>query len=342
MKCKCCGENEANKPNTHYLTDSIIRRSLNEDGSKSRGKGFMHNLSSSNPFLEFKFQRETNVDSIINVLEREPSDDEINKAQENDFSVDYVFCSECEDLFSKIENQFITDILPQFENKTFQENKVINNPIIIRRFFLLQFWRTSICNHHFDIQNSFRNKIYDGIFKNKENILSSIPLKISYLDSVGNDIEYSSNLVGIYTFQSNYIIFFNNFIIQSFETEIDIVDIDLHGLNSNRNFKQDFNINESEFYFNIFSDKARNSFIESIHDLWVKDMIEFYTYLFKIMYLKNFPKLPSQPLINKFLEGLIFGEDCTEYNRYSANRIINYVRNYFKILKENLPSDNLI
>ncbi|MBK8657107.1 MAG: hypothetical protein IPN20_25120 [Haliscomenobacter sp.] len=38
--CALCAKNEANKKNTHYLTDGIIRSCLNEDGSNVREKGF--------------------------------------------------------------------------------------------------------------------------------------------------------------------------------------------------------------------------------------------------------------------------------------------------------------
>ena len=37
--CKLCSQREADKKNTHYLTDSIIRTCLNKDGSNIREQG---------------------------------------------------------------------------------------------------------------------------------------------------------------------------------------------------------------------------------------------------------------------------------------------------------------
>ena len=93
MTCKCCNKKDADKKNTHYLTDAIIRKCLNENGTNYREKGFMFGLSNKSPFVEFGFQRETKTQSIIDALGRQPSDDEINEAKKNAFSVDFFFCA---------------------------------------------------------------------------------------------------------------------------------------------------------------------------------------------------------------------------------------------------------
>ncbi len=117
MICKLCGIKEANKKNTHYLTDSIIRSCLNVDGVNQREKGFMFNVSNRKVFMEFNFQRETPISSVESALGREPSEDEIEKAKQNAYSVDYVFCSSCEDIFTDIESVFVNEILPQLRGK---------------------------------------------------------------------------------------------------------------------------------------------------------------------------------------------------------------------------------
>jgi hypothetical protein len=85
MLCKLCNHAEANKKNTHYLTDSLIRRCLNEDGNNIREKGFMFDFSSSSPFLDFSFQRNTSIENIKKALGREPNDEEIGNAKKKYF-----------------------------------------------------------------------------------------------------------------------------------------------------------------------------------------------------------------------------------------------------------------
>jgi len=61
MICALCKNREADKKNTHYLTDGIIRSCLNQDGSGDREKGFYFDLSNKSSYVEFNFQRETSV-----------------------------------------------------------------------------------------------------------------------------------------------------------------------------------------------------------------------------------------------------------------------------------------
>ena len=81
MICALCNKNEANKKNTHYLTDSIIRTCLNYKGDNEREKGYYFDLSNVNPFVEFNFQRETPYEVLKAALGREPNEEEINAAK---------------------------------------------------------------------------------------------------------------------------------------------------------------------------------------------------------------------------------------------------------------------
>ena len=79
--CKLCQEREANKKNTHYLTDAIIRTCLNLGGVNDREKGLYFALDNSNPFIDFNFQRldELTLESTIG---RKPTEDEIEKYEQ--------------------------------------------------------------------------------------------------------------------------------------------------------------------------------------------------------------------------------------------------------------------
>jgi len=80
-------------------------------------------------------------------LGRIPTDEEIEKAKQIPFSVDYVFCSGCEDIFTSIESEFIDNILPRFREFDLNDIEKVEIPERneIRLFFYLQLWRTHIC-----------------------------------------------------------------------------------------------------------------------------------------------------------------------------------------------------
>ena len=138
MTCALCKAREANKKNTHFLTDGIIRSCLNLDGSKKREKGFYFNLSNDNPFIEFNFQRETPINKLKSSLAREVTDEENEKAKSIPFSVDNVFCSVCENYFTEIESKFINELLPIFRNTDLTDKDITNLTDIktVRLFFL--------------------------------------------------------------------------------------------------------------------------------------------------------------------------------------------------------------
>lgn len=81
MLCKLCNLNEANKDNTHYLTDAIIRSCLNLEGTNSRENGFYFDISNNTPFIDFSFQRNTSAAKLEQMMGRVPSDKEIEKAK---------------------------------------------------------------------------------------------------------------------------------------------------------------------------------------------------------------------------------------------------------------------
>lgn len=336
MLCKCCSKKEGNKKNTHYLTDAIIRKCLNEDGTNYREKGFMFGLSNKSPFVEFSFQRETKTTSIIDALGREPTEDEINQAKKNAFSVDNYFCSDCEKLFTEIENQFINEILPKLRDIDFeklnQRTIEFEDCILVRKFFLLQFWRTSVCDPTFDIATSFIDKLNNGIFRD-EAILKEIPLKITYLNTLGGDFEYTKNLVGILKNKSNYVIFLNDFIIQAFETFESISFEDLYGLNQKENFSKTFNVGESRFAIDILFNQERIEFVSRVYQKdFVRTTLQLYQYIFVKHFYATFGHPPHPQIISSFTQGILYGRDCTEEKRYSIERFRDYANAYFQRL----------
>jgi len=182
MICKLCKINEANKKNTHYLTDNIIRSCLNIEGVNQREKGFMFDMFNNKAFMDFGFQRETPISSVESALGREATETEIEKAKQNAFSVDYVFCKTCEDLFTNIETNFTNEILPRLRGNDLTGLKEIRfkEKILIRQFFLLQVWRTSVCDDGFNISATLDTLLRNFILGKdiSEEEITAIPLNI--------------------------------------------------------------------------------------------------------------------------------------------------------------------
>src|SRR5690606_8920606 len=115
MKCALCLDREANKKNTHYLSDGVIRKCLNIGGTNERERGYYFDISNGNPFVEFNFQRIDEV-NLEKGLGRAPTEEELENARQIPFSVDYVFCGVCEASFRDFESKFSNDIIPKLRN----------------------------------------------------------------------------------------------------------------------------------------------------------------------------------------------------------------------------------
>jgi hypothetical protein len=215
--CALCQNKEANKTNTHYLTDGIIRSCLNLDGSQDREKGFYFDLSNNSAYWEFNFQRKTSIKKLEESLGRLPTDDEIEKAKQVPFSVDFIFCNDCENIFTSIESNFMDIILPKFRNSDLSkiESLSFSETKLIRLFFYIQIWRSSICEEIIDLSKSVSESLRQ-IILNHESIsdldLKDFPLTITYLETTGDRREYTTNVVGFTNDTNPLLIFMNDFI----------------------------------------------------------------------------------------------------------------------------------
>jgi hypothetical protein len=337
MTCKLCKEREADKKNTHYLTDSVIRPCLNEDGVNVREKGYMFEVSNSTPFIDFNFQRETSQNSILEALGREPTEEEIANAKQIAYSVDYVFCKTCEEIFTEIEEQFNHNILSKLRGNELTGTSELSFPekIIIRKFFLLQVWRTSVCDPIFNIPQALQDELREIVFdKNISNHrVTAIPLNITYLNTLGDDFEYTKNLVGIGVIEGNYVIFFNDFTIQAFENEASIKYIDIYGINAKDTFNHFTNRNEDFFLVKVIGNNER---IEVSNAYFRQEKVEkqmnFYRETFQKQCLASFGQMPSERLTAAFINGIIYDKDCTDATRYTADRILKYSYSFFSRL----------
>ncbi len=337
MICKLCLEREGDKKNTHYLTDKLIRNCLNEDGVNIREKGFMFDVSNKSPFIDFKFQRATSQKALLNAFGRQPTDEENQKAKERDFAVDDVFCTHCEKIFTEIEEAFINEILPQFRGKDYtgQTELEIKDNLLIRKFFLLQVWRTSVCDPGFTIAEELQERLRK-IILNKEvakEQLTAIPLNVTHLNTLGDDYEYTKNLVGFGIIEENRVIFLNDFVIQVFDKPESIKYVELFGLNEEKTFADFTNMGEESFRFKIINNEARTAIsLKYYQQEKVQQHLDFYSHLFRSQYIATFGSFPAGWLVQEFINGILKGKDTTEELRYSISRFIEYGNRFFEYL----------
>ena len=331
MICALCQEKEANKKNTHYLTDGIIRSCLNQDGSGEREKGFYFDLSNNSAFVEFNFQRETSIPKLEESLGREPTDEEIEKAKQIPFSVDYVFCSDCEAIFTSIENSFIENILPQFRESDLNDIAEIENTEYkqIRLFFFLQIWRTHICEQTLKLPNHIAENLRQVIL-NYETVdgveLNQFPLSITYLQTLGGLKEYTTNFVGFTNDKNPYLIFMNDFIIQFFDSDEEIRFFEFHGLNS-ENQEEFINQKEEIFKVKVVQNDERKRLLNNIvKGEKVKQTLKFYTDSFNKLWFMMFGGNPPIQITQEYINEIV-GEEF-DILKYSKERIIDLTRDF--------------
>lgn len=267
--CALCEERIADKKNTHYLSDGIIRQTLNVNGCNKRGYGSFCSFRTDSPYITYGFQQNVSPDEIQKELGHPANDLEIDNARNNKaFSVDYVFCSHCEKLFGRIEDDFTQRVLNKVRDKDLPIGAFpLPEAILIRKFFYLQYLRTHLCNPEFRLSDNL-HKLFRKIILNEiidEATIKSIPIKVSFM-LTPTKVAHTENLVGMATGSNPYIIFMDEFVIQLFDNAESVRFIPLFGLNTEDKYQQQINYQEDAFEFSIISNEERKLFLDSFHD----------------------------------------------------------------------------
>lgn len=312
MICALCLEKEANKQNTHYLTDSIIRTALNWEGSSSRERGFYFTAETGNSFLNFNFQRSTPIKAVEQALGRSADEHEIKQAKERLFSVDNVFCSNCEAKFTEIEDNFCSTILPRFRNSDLRQVQVvlIADEALARIFFYLQIWRSSICEEIFNLPPVIKEALrVDILGFHQGAILNPFPLSITYLETLGGAFQFTKNLVGLTNDRAPRLILFNDFVIQFFDSAAQIDYFDYFGLNSREDYFRMINFQSETFRVKILHDQDRLSFWDRVYRAEIvrgkREACERH-FIISFEWLLGF--VPPQMVVNRFIRTLVEGE----------------------------------
>lgn len=332
--CKLCLTKEADKTNTHYLTDYIIRSCLNQDGvdgDKNRDRGAYFDMSSGS-FPEFKYQRNTSPGKIEEVLGREATEDEIETMKrERDFSVDNFFCSECEARFGEIETDF-REIYVRFRRGEFGPPEVFfdkdEDILVIRLFFLLQVWRTAVCDISFILSNDAIEGLRKQILKPDLLTLKKYPLAITYLKTEGENIEYTSNRVGpSANMQHHAAIVMNDFVIQFYEKVSDFKYDDLYGINQSETFVKYINIYECSFVIRIASNEERKQINTNMNSESAERQMAFWIEGIKTMWKLYYQEDITEENKVKFVKCMTERTGLNQYSKEEMKqKIIRFLR----------------
>lgn len=334
--CKLCQEKPADKTNTHYLTDGVIRNCLNEEGSNVREKALTFNISFHKDSIEARFQRNTSQKGILKTFGREASEEEIREAKKALFSVDYIFCSKCEKKFTNIEAPFLNDVLPRLRGKDFTgQQELILDSGVVREFFLLQVYRTAVADSEYMISEE-KVETLRKIINNPDtdiNELKSIPLHVTYLNTVGSEYEYTKNTVGTGSDGNNRIILFNDFIIQTSANDDEIDYTYFWGLNDKSTFKRFTNYQEDGFKIKVMDNNQRLAFYGRYHQERARKQLDYYRSEFVNQYVKVYHIAPNFSQIKIFIDAMINGNEANNEPRYSIAHFKKMIKIYMIKLK---------
>ena len=329
--CALCQKQKEPKKNTHYLTDAIIRNCLNIDGSAKREQGLYFSLSDDTPYIEYNFQRDTPAHKLEDAINREPTEDEIEKAKQIPFSVDTVFCSSCESIFTSIEVAFIDRYLSAFRQAdlTTKQDVILDDTVLVRKFFLLQVWRTAICDDVFRLSEDAKEKLRLIILGETTNNLMSFPLLINYLETLGEEFEYTSNQVGYTSDIEPSFIFMNDFVIQFFENQSKVKFSSLYGLNNDNDFSSFVNLEQELFRVKVVHNAVRKKVLETFRATEkAKQLKLFLNDRFIFSWIQLFGFTPPMAIRYAYFSGL-FGNNETDLLRYTEASIKQYTVEFF-------------
>ena len=328
--CALCGNNIADKKNTHYLTDMIIRKCLNHGGSKDRERGSCFTVSPPKISVDYHFQRKVSSEIIEGIIGRPSTDEENLQERTIPFSVDYVFCSDCENMFSEYETNFSNRILPKFRKKTPHNTQevVIRGTDIsnLRLFFYIQLWRSCVCGE-LPLPNSLQQKLHNFILNHKDptDEINDIPLSIIHLET-RRDEDYTGNIVAFGTTCNPYVIFMNDFVVQVYDSLENKHFCELYGINELNNFEKYINVSENEFRVKVVNDEKRKKIMEKL----MKEQAErFYCGLQDIFMRVSLYFFGYLPEPNQFDEFMSLIKNKPIGIRYSTSEIAKELYNYF-------------
>lgn len=333
--CELC--QNADKPfksNTHYLTDYIIRTALNEDGVNERGKGFYFSIDPRKALVEFRYQQAASPEKLEQLLGRQTTDEENQNAVENiEFSVNDKFCGDCEKVFTSIEEKFhpllarfrgdnLTDITELIFNS--EESKVI------RLFFLMQIWRTAICEESFKLSANIMERLRIKIHSQDYEELAEFPLSVTYLETIdseennatdGSENFRTGNIVEAICGTNPNIILMNDFYLQFFE-DLEFPFIEFYGLNG-ADYKDFINYQTENFKIKVFSNTERQQLLKNMNEVAADEFMDTHKELFRMLYQHFFHEEAPQEVEDRYIAELKADPDELKFTLEKLHENLN-------------------
>ncbi|MFW0739314.1 hypothetical protein [Flavobacterium sp. T12S277] len=342
MICKLCLQDKKPKSNTHYLSDFIIKTALNEDGVTTRGKGMYWEINSRKLTVDFKFQQQASPKALENLLKRKTTAKENIDAETNiDFTVSDSFCKECEDIFTKIETEFVSKIIPKFRNSNLKNvrEKILNEKEsrIARLFFLLQFWRTSQCDSGLNLSTQLNEKLRTKILAIDNTGLEDIPLSTTYLETIrdpddrNNDNSYKTlNVVSVQERSDPSAIIMNDFVIQLYEN-LQFPFFHFYGINNLDDYEDYLNYNQPIIKIKVLSNERRKGILRAYFSQAAKLFIGNHALFFLDNFTQQYKKLPSNHQIEHYLRYISKNNDLMKFSKENlVPNILKYFKRFYK------------
>ena len=334
-KCALCLENEATETNTHFLTDFITKRALNENGSNERGKTLSFDKSTNNPFTTVSFKG-ASPEKLFEVHGRETTDEEIERSKtETDFSVDEVFCPSCEKRFGIIETGFANKFLSKMRmNASLEKASVVEfkkEVKLFRLFWLMQVWRTAICSEEVNLSSKCSEKLRKLIFEGlntDENEVKAFPLSITLLYSGTKAEDQTANDVGYTDDKCPIVIYMNEFVIQFYEDESQIFFFDFYGLNDPDTYKSFINYKEETFRVKVMSADEKKAHQDAYNEYINMQWTRFYQQCFIDIWTSKIGYLPPYELQEEFIESLMNFKDIPLGQTLSIERVVDFTAKF--------------
>jgi hypothetical protein len=318
ITCALCQQPKQPKSNTHYVTDFLIRTALNEDGVNFKNKGLYWSFPIDTPFLDFKYQQSSR-ESIEKVLGREATEEENEEARKTpDFSIDNIFCKDCEDNFGVVESAFSSRLTKKFRESdltgiseiilTEEESK------LFRMFFLIQIWRTSVCEPDFTISPDMAEILRLKILNQDYTDLEKFPLSVYYLETLKDEDDESEgdgykteNMVGITLGENPYVLLLNDFVVSFYDTDQYQFE-DVKGFFKEDDYLEYLNVNELSFKVKVISNTQRREILAGYFEGELH-RLEVLRGLFPVLFKETFGMFPTIETQNAFWKEFVERKD---------------------------------
>lgn len=309
--CRLCNKAVANKTNSHVLPHFLIKTAINKDGSKLRDYELTFSFSE-NEFVDTYFGRSITLDTIEKYKGRELTEEELTK--ENPFSADYVFCSDCEDKISKLEDYYSKNIYQKLLANTSghkQKDSKGNDLIVFDKisseviflFVYSIFFRCSITRYHgFNLKSMERklrkllNKyleedIEDTIRKieNKKNEFRYYPIINTFFNMPGGD-DPTKNFVTILHSELPFFVYLNQVTFQLFSDKKHIGKSrqPFFGINDMISHKEASNMNGKSFQVVSLTEEQQKRALTIAFESMTRRQIKFIKNTFSEVHKKIF------------------------------------------------------